>query len=203
MNLHRTSGSADWEVVSRKSHNFFQKLAVKTRGWITPANLISVLGLGLVFFGLLAIVYQQVWWGLGMIVIGRLLDIVDGVVADFTGTKSPLGEKFDAIIDKAGTLLTIIVLLLLGTVNWWLIVALALPQIATAILIVYKKSRGIGVHPTPAGKLSMAFVWIGIVGLLAMMASELLIIAVVTYAAIGLSVVLGIYALYQYMTGRD
>ena len=138
-----------------------------------------------------------------MIVIGRLLDIVDGAVADFTGTKSPLGEKFDAIIDKAGTLLTIIVLLLLGTVNWWLIVVLALPQIATGILIVYKKSRSIGVHPTPAGKLSMAFVWIGIVGLLAMMASELLIIAVVTYAAIGLSAALGIYALYQYMTGRD
>jgi phosphatidylglycerophosphate synthase len=204
MNLHRTSGKPDWDKVAPASRNHFQKLAAATNGVVSPANIISIIGLGIVIYGLLAVINQQFWLGLVLLAIGRLLDIVDGLVAEATQTKSPLGELVDAAADKIGTLLTVVTLFIADVTYWWVIVALLLPQVIIPIVIFYKKQKGIGVHPTRAGKLSMAAVWAGIVGLLLVKAfNDLTILATVIYVVVGLSFVLGMYALWQYSTGRD
>jgi len=204
MNLHRTSAKPDWENIRISQQSAIQKLAAKTGGWLTPPNLITVIGLGIVVYGLACILNESYWLGLVLLAIGRLLDIVDGVVADKTGTKSPLGETFDAVADKIGTLLTIIVIIVAGITNLWIILALIIPQAIIPMLILYKKQKGIGVHPTRPGKISMALTWVGIVGLLVLKAlGEPIILAVAVYAIIALSLVLGLYALWQYSTGRD
>lgn len=204
MNLHRTSGTPDWANVKVADRNVFQNMAAATRGIMSPANVITVIGLGIVVYGLVAIMQQQFWTGLVFLAIGRLLDIVDGLVAEATHTKSPLGELFDAVADKIGTLLTIAVLLIAGVAHWWAIMALIVPQVAITLLILYKKSKSIGVHPTRQGKLSMAAAWMGIVGLLLAKAlNNPAVLTAAVYAIIASSVILGLYALWQYVTDRN
>jgi len=204
MNLHRTSGKPDWDKVTPSERNSFQKLAAATHGIVSPANVISLIGLGLVVVGLMEVINQQFWMGLGLLAVGRLLDIVDGAVAEATQTKSPLGELFDAAADKIGTLLTIVALFVANVTYWWVIAALLIPQVIIPIVIYYKRQKGINVHPTRQGKLSMAAVWVGIVGLLFVKAlNDTGLLNIGVYAVIGLSLILGLYALWQYSTGRD
>lgn len=204
MNLHRSSAKPDWEKIQPASYNWFQKVAAATHSIATPANIISIIGFGVVIYGLVAILNSHFWLGLILLALGRLLDIVDGVVAEATQTKSPLGEMVDATIDKVGTLLTIIVLFVAQVTYWWVIVALLIPQIIIPIVIFYKRQKGIKVHPTRPGKLSMALAWVGIVGLLVARAlSTVPVIAIVVDIIIVASLILGLYALWQYATGRD
>ncbi len=204
MNLHRSSEKPDWEQIPASEHTLIHKIAAATHGLLTPPNLITVIGLGIVVWGLLNILQEAYWTGLLLLAVGRLLDVADGLVADFTGTKSPTGEIFDAAADKIGTLLTIIVIIFANITYWWIIVALIIPQIIIPIVIFYKKQKGIGVHPTLAGKLSMALTWVGIVGVLVTAAlGHPAYFDIALYAIVGLSLILGLIALWQYSTGRD
>lgn len=204
MNLHRASNKPDWEKTPTAEHTALQRLAASTYGVITPANIVTIIGLGIVIWGLVAILQGQFFLGLLLVVGGRLLDIVDGVVAEATHTKSPLGELFDAVADKIGTLLTILVLIFAGITYWWVIIALILPQVLIPLLVFYKKQKNIRVHPTRQGKISMALTWVGIAGLLLVKAfDENVALATVTYIVIAVSLLLGLYALWQYALGRD
>lgn len=100
MELHRASKIPDWENIPTEEQNIFQKVAAKTRGFVTPGNAVSVAGLLLTHRGLNDIKYGDTVSGTAKVAIGRAMDVVDGYVADKTGTKSSIGEKFDATIDK-------------------------------------------------------------------------------------------------------
>ena len=71
MNLHRTSGTPDWATVKAADRNVFQKVAAATGGVASPANIITIIGLGMVIYGLVAILQQQFWAGLVLLVSGR------------------------------------------------------------------------------------------------------------------------------------
>jgi len=204
MNLHRTTGKPDWDAIKPADRNTFQKVGAATHAIVTPPNIITVIGLIIVFFGLAQILAEHYWIGLIALAVGRLLDIVDGVVAEATGTKSPTGEIFDAAADKIGTLLTIVVLFVAQIAAPWVIVLLLIPQAITPLVTFYKKQKHISIHPTRQGKLSMATSWVAIVGLLITQATDgALLIAYISYTLVGVSFLLGIYALWQYTTGRD
>ncbi len=204
MNLHRTSDEPDWAAIPDSERSLAQKIAAKTIGLVTPANLITVLGLSIVVYGLVLILNEQYWVGIILLGVGRLLDIVDGLVADVTKTKSPTGEIFDAAADKIGTVLLIAVLILADITHWWVVVALIIPQVIIPIVSFYKRQKGINVHPTLAGKLSMGLTWVGILGLLILKALGIpALLAVGIYVTVGVSLILGLYAIWQYSTGRD
>lgn len=206
MNLHRTTGTPDWEKVAVEERTAIQKLAATTKGIVTLPNLISLLGFALVIYGLVALLQEAYWEGLIALGIGRSLDIVDGAVAQATGTKSPLGEVIDATIDKFGTLFTIIVFYIAGISFWWLITALLLPQVLISLVVLYKRTKNQKVHPTLTGKLSMGTLWLSLIGLIAMKALALGptdSLSLVTYTVTVLSVCLGFYAFWQYATSRD
>jgi phosphatidylglycerophosphate synthase len=204
MNLHRASKKADWENVTPSKRSVFQKGAAATGGIVSPANGITVIGLGIVIYGLVLLLQGEYLWGLILLVVGRLLDIADGVVAEATQTKSATGELFDAAADKIGTLLTIVVLIAGNIADWWVIVALILPQVLIPLLVFYKRQKNIRVHPTRQGKVSMALTWVGIAGLILVKAlGSAPALAVVTYLIIAVSLLLGLYALWQYATGRN
>lgn len=204
MDLHRTTAQPEWELTPVHKRSAIQKLAAATHGIVTPPNVITVLGLGLVVYGLAEILQQHLWFGILWVIIGRLLDIADGVAAQATHTKSPLGELFDATSDKVGTFLTIVVFVMAGIVPWWAALLLALPQLLIAALILYKKRSRQGVHPTRQGKLSMATLWASVAGLFLVTALHgPLWLIVLTAIASTLSIILGYYALWQYATSRD
>lgn len=204
LKLHRSSSKPDWEQIAPTSHTAIQKAAALTNGIVTPGNIVSAIGLGLVVYGLALLLRGDMWIGLICIAVGRGLDIVDGLVADATQTKSPLGEIVDAAFDKIGTLLTVIVLFVATVAPWWVLSALLLPQLVIPLVIFYNRQKAITVHPTRSGKLSMALTWVGIVGLLVIKAVDVpSAFILVTYGLVGVSLVLGMYALWQYATGRD
>jgi phosphatidylglycerophosphate synthase len=204
MNLHRSTGKADWEKVAPASRAFFQRVAAATKGLVTPANFITIIGLGVVVYGLVMLLQGHYVLGLVLLAAGRLLDILDGIVAEATGTKSALGEFFDAVADKVGTFLTFIVLIGIGITYWWVMLALILPQVLIPLVVFYRKQKRLPIHPTRPGKLSMAFLWAGIVGLILVKAANgFLPLAILTYIVIALSFAFGMYALWQYSTGRN
>lgn len=167
MNLHRTTGRPDWADVDPARYNLWQKLAVATRGIVTPGNLTTFVGLGLVLAGLLVIAQQNYWLAGSLIVVGRFLDLVDGWLADMTGTKSPLGEFMDAGADKLETFAAIIVMYYTSLAPWWLLTALLLPHLAITLLATIARVRQRELHPSRLGKLSMAMLWVSLFGLIA------------------------------------
>lgn len=203
MNLHRADKKPEWESVSPAERTPLQKLAVATYGVGTLANIITLIGFLLVIGGIYELFTARYWWAFVLLAGGRLLDIADGVVAEATHTKSPLGEAFDASVDKVGTLLTLVGLLVTGVAAWWAIVLLVLPQVVIALTSFYKARHGIRVHPSRPGKLSMLFAWLSIVGIVATAALEgVVAMTLVVYLLITVSLVLSGYALQHYLSAK-
>src|SRR5690606_15766775 len=136
----------EWELVPASRWTRIQKIAVRTRGVITPANIITALGLGIVLWGVGVLLREQYITGILLVAGGRLLDVVDGLVAEATHTKSPLGEMLDAAVDKIGTLLTVGCLFVIGSTHWWVILLLILPQVLITLLVFYKNKQRIRIH---------------------------------------------------------
>lgn len=166
MQLHRTTGQPDWEAVPTAERNYWQQHAARTNGWLTPANIASVIGLLIVLFGLGELLAKHYVVCIVCLAVGRLTDIVDGWLADRTGTKSPLGERMDATIDKIGVFLAFIVFFIVPVGNGWLVLALLLPQVAATILSLVAVRQGRHLHPSRIGKLTAVAIWSSLVGLL-------------------------------------
>jgi cardiolipin synthase len=202
MKLHRIEGKPEWAAVARQRRDYWQRVAARTGGVVTPGNFFTVSGFVLAAAGLWAIASEQYWPGLALLLVGRFFDVVDGAVADWTGTKSPLGELLDAGFDKLITIATLIVLLTSHLAPWFVVLALLLPHLIIAILAGIATSRGKRLHPSLLGKLSMALVWGGLSGLVllhALAITETTIAVATVYTFIVASVILGLGALAGYI----
>ena len=157
--MHQADRVADWHKVPVNQLNIWQRIAVRTHGALTPGNLLSALGLVLVLWGLLLIVDQRDGWGLVVIGSGRLADILDGLVADRTGTKSPLGELVDTSFDKISVLVAAVVFIVRDFTPWWLVLAIALQNVASILASLLARLRHMALHPSRLGKNAMAGVW--------------------------------------------
>jgi phosphatidylglycerophosphate synthase len=158
MKLHRALRS-DWSEVAPQQRTLWQRCAACSHGIVTPGNLITLIGAILVLRGLYDLAHAQLITGVAMLLIGRMADIFDGMVADYTKTKSPLGEAVDAATDKVLTILALYVLLdksLIPIVIGIVMVVHALYNIA--LTAVARRLR-VSLHPSPTGKLSALFEW--------------------------------------------
>lgn len=163
MQLHRASGTSDWVTVKPAERNFWQRLAAGSGGVLTPGNAITIAGLLAVAYGIRLIADGSYASGLGWIVGGRLADLLDGLLAENTGTKSPLGEALDATCDKLGTIATLVVLIIQNILPWWLALVLLLPHAVISAVSLAAKFQGRQPHPSRLGKISMALLWSAIV----------------------------------------
>ncbi|HSX42893.1 MAG TPA: CDP-alcohol phosphatidyltransferase family protein [Candidatus Saccharimonadales bacterium] len=162
MDLHHTSGTPDWASVAPDARNSWQRAAAATRGVLTPANIISVLGFVLVVAGSTALKSKQFEVAFWLVAVGRLCDLADGYAAQKTGTKSPLGESVDAVLDKLGLLA---VLLALGSGHiaaWWIVGIIALQNAANSVIAYIGRRRRLGIQPTGLGKLATVFEWLAL-----------------------------------------
>jgi phosphatidylglycerophosphate synthase len=158
-----TARQADWEKDSKKPKNIWQKVASRSHGLLTPANIASVIGGVLAIYGLWIIMDGDTVRGLVFLTIGRIADIADGVIAEYTRTKSPLGEMIDASIDKLVVAAALIVLGALELVPWVIIVIIALQNVANVLISIIAKLRQKTLHPSRLGKVSAAFSWATII----------------------------------------
>jgi cardiolipin synthase len=198
MNLHRTNGQPEWASVEPGQYNFWQRIAARTRGYVTPGNLTTLVGLALVVFGLAQIVAEEYWLGGVLVIVGRLLDLVDGWLADITRTKSPLGEIADAGADKIETFAAIGVLFVATLAPWWLLVALILPHVGISIIAYVARIKNIQLHPSRLGKISMALLWVALFGFIIAKVVDSGILSGVVYGVAVVSVLTTLYAAAGY-----
>lgn len=164
MQLHRSGSIPDWEATTPAQRNLWQRWATRTGGLLTPANIVSILGAALVAAGLWCVAANELWAGLGLLAGGRLLDILDGYLAEHTGTKSPFGESLDATLDKLAVFAALVVFVGAGIVPWSFGLLVGLGNGVTALISLVAKSRGRAVHPERAGKLGTALEWGALLG---------------------------------------
>ena len=160
MKLHHVkNGKADWCQTEPESWNFWQRLAARTRGWITPGN--AATGAGDVLFGcgMYEVATHNPLLGLVLVGVARSTDVLDGYFADRTGTKSPLGEMADAGSDKLQMAAGLGIFMGEGILPPIPGALIATEQAAIAGLTVWAKKRGRELHPSKWGKLSMAGAW--------------------------------------------
>lgn len=162
MRLHRAGRKPQWATLRLRNRNYWQKLAAATAGIVTPANVISIIGLVLVLAGLADIYADNVWRGLALIAVGRVLDIVDGIVAEETGTKSPLGEALDATVDKLELAVALPLLVVVSILAPWQAISLASLHLVNAACAVMAKFVGKTLHTSRLGKYAISLQWIAI-----------------------------------------
>lgn len=198
MKLHRTTGQPDWATLNPQVYTVWQKIAAGTRGYVTPGNLVTIIGLALVALGLVEVVAENYWLGGLLIIIGRSLDLLDGWLAELTRTKSPLGEIMDASADKIGTFGAVIVLFVIEVVPAWVLLALLLPHVVITGISLLARFRRRSLHPSRAGKISMALLWVVIFGFLALNVYENGLLGMGVYAAAFVTVALTLYVAVDY-----
>ena len=161
LNLH-TAKVADWEKEGGP-HNIWQKIASKSYGALTPANLASIAGGIIAVYGLFLIANEEVLSGLLLVAIGRIADLVDGLIAEYTKTKSPLGELVDVTMDKIVLALALIVFVSISLIPWPIIAVVALQNIANVVISLAAKLKKKVIHPSSYGKLATALSWVAII----------------------------------------
>ncbi len=159
MNLHRSANVAEWDLIPSKERNMCQQVAAASGGIITPANVVSVLGFGLVLSGLHSVKQENYKNGFTKIAVGRLMDVFDGVVAEETGTKAPLGEKLDATIDKLEAFVTLPTLANNDVMTKKIAGIFMANHLINAGISLYAKKRNIPIHVSRDGKLATLAQW--------------------------------------------
>ena len=162
MDLHRRGPQADWEAVPPGQRTYWQRLAAKTLGVLTLGNLISLVGAVLVILSAYLITQRNYLPALLALLTGRLADLLDGLAADLTKTKSPLGETIDAVSDKVGLLIILPAVAVEQLVPIGVVALMLVYGITNACFGILSKVRKIVLHPTFEGKLATAACWFGI-----------------------------------------
>lgn len=169
MNLHRTGKAPQWETVAPEDRNVFQKVAAKTNGVVTPANAVSAAGAVVVGSGLRDISKGKITRGVAKVAAGRGFDLGDGLTAEATGTKSPLGEGVDVVVDKGETAAALPILVKADVLPKPAAGVIAAQNAANTAFSMIARRRGITVHPSKEGKWTTFGQWatIGLHGLAA------------------------------------
>ena len=162
MKLHRASNLPDWEKIPKKERNVWQQQAARTHSVLTPGNALTISGFLIAMAGLGAVGFKHYLAGLILFIIGRSFDILDGLVAEKTGTKSPLGEKLDAGFDKLLTVIALVSLVVFSIIPIWVAALLIIVSFTITLPVYLSLKRQYVTHPARSGKLGMAALWLGI-----------------------------------------
>lgn len=164
MQLHRIEGASDWADVPLPKRNIWQHAAAATSGILTPGNIVSLLGLASIPWAIYLLGIRRPLLAGVVLVLGRACDLLDGYLADKTGTKSRLGEAVDATFDKLSGVYMLVGLGIQHTVAWMILVLIMVPHILISMAGLTAFFHKHQLHPSPVGKISMAIAWMGLVG---------------------------------------
>lgn len=121
----------------------------------------SVLGAALVLAGLLMLANKS-YIGVLYIAVGRLCDILDGLVAEHTGTKSRIGEGVDALLDKLELYPALLLLTAYHFLPVFFTVTITLQAIIMSVIAILAQLRKLDMHSYRVGKIATATCWIAI-----------------------------------------
>lgn len=144
------------------SSHFWQRLAARTHGFVTPGNILTLAGGLVTLFGLWLLSAQHfgaAFWAIGF---GRVCDILDGHIARLTRTAGPVGEIFDAGMDKIVILVAGVVLAVEHTAPLTVLLAIVSLQIIVALLAMGARLGHIQLHSSRVGKYSTFALWLAL-----------------------------------------
>ena len=144
--------------------NIWQRVAKKTHGVITPANVVSLAGLAITISGLQDFKRGDKKKAITKVISGRLCDIADGYVAERTKTKSPLGEAVDATVDKISMAHGLYVMSKTHTLPPLASASFLSQNVINTAATALSKKRGIELHPSAEGKITTLLQWAAIGG---------------------------------------
>jgi len=192
MNLHTPQDNPDWLQAAAGEVTVWQRIALATRGGITPGNIVSIVGLLLVGRGALQLSGSHWLLGLCLIIGGRLADLADGYVAELTKTKGRPGEAVDAACDKLAVGIVALVTLAAHHVPQWFLIYFIVYNLHMTLFGLFW-GRQFHLHPSSSAKLAMFTSWIAIVCLIVYSKAPdtlILVVGMITVLAYGwLSVV--------------
>ena len=129
---------------------------------LTIPNAVSLLRLlGIPLFLYLLLEREDYFWSLCVLVIAGATDWVDGFLARKLNQTSRLGVLLDPLVDRLYIAATLIGLALADLIPWWLVLIIALRDIALLALIPSLRKLGISALPvTYVGKAAtFALLW--------------------------------------------
>lgn len=178
--MHRVKdGKADWENIPREEWNPAQKIAAATHGIITPANALDAASLvanTIINEKMIIGGHKQMleaadandksafragatkkMAGLAIgLPISTLTDLFDGMLADKTGTKSPIGEAADAGNDAIRAVEILETLLRTGDISKAEALVIGGPKILNGAAMANEKLRGREFHSSFGAKAAEA-----------------------------------------------
>ena len=153
-NLHRSDKESDWANIPDVKRNIWQKIATRTGGVVTPANVMTDLGVWVVHKGLKDFQQGEKLKGVLEIATGHLFDAGDGFLADLTKTKSPLGEVHDAVADKVKEAFELTSLTKSGDIPPLSALVMGTHGVIMGVLTGVAQVRGVRTHSSLPGKLA-------------------------------------------------
>ncbi len=159
MDLHHSSKTPDWEQIPAEQHNVWQKVANSSNGIVTPGNIITIAGAGLVFSGMNDIKQNRKFNAFSKIAIGRIADLADGYIANKTGTKSSKGEALDAAVDSVELALAIPMLVRREYLPMRTGLIYGIHKAVNGYASAKAKKNGYELHSSWSGKRAEAFRW--------------------------------------------
>lgn len=199
MDMHQAGKQAEWASIPEAELHGWQQLAARTNGWVTPGNMISVAGLLLVLAGLLILLQGHYLLSFLLVVVGRFADLLDGIVAHKTHTKSPVGEAVDAGVDKIELLVAVVIMLALETAPAMMLGIIIVTNVCIALISALAKLKKRHLHPVRTGKLATFILWVALGLYIGFAASKIHAIANVAGLLLALAVILGFIALAKYL----
>lgn len=172
MNQHTPGKKPDWENVPRDERNIFQHVAAHTYGLVTPGNILTLLGYLVTKSGYNSADKGNTGRALIKVGKGRLCDVLDGVAADKTGTKSPQGEMFDAIVDKKLMFDGLDIMGRKQLAPKSVVRIFGALSVANTISATEAKRKDIEMHSSKSGKIATFLKWVALVGYMSSRALE-------------------------------
>ena len=117
-------------------------------------------GAALVLYGLYDFYNYHLTAGVVLIFFGRIADILDGIVAEYTKTKSPLGEAIDATIDKVLIILALVILINKDLLPLFVGVVMSVHAAYMIVLAAVARFLKTSFHPSSEGKMGATFEWL-------------------------------------------
>ncbi len=117
------------------------------RPWTIPNAVSALRLLGIPLFFYLLLVRENYFWSLCVLVIAGATDWVDGYLARRLNQVSRLGILLDPLVDRLYIAATLIGLALANLIPWWLVILIALRDLALLALIPALRTLGISALP--------------------------------------------------------
>ena len=196
--LHTRHDKPDWEYVSPGKRSVSQRIAARTRGVITPANIVSVIGLALVVWGVALLGHGSYILGVLLIIGGRLADIADGFIAERTRTKSRLGEIMDIVIDKLTAVIVLVYAIINFSIPVYVLTFVILQNVLSSLAGLYIHFKSLDLHTTRLGKTATGLTWAVMIVFILLEHYDNSVVAAGAYGAFGAYLTVGILSLQEY-----